>query len=91
MRPSTICVRERLPPGCAAVLINRAHTFTDLICTVDSFEERLLRSIDGTRTLAEILQGVVPDDRSEPRAVGFFERLWHYDQIVFDASRAHPG
>ena len=34
--PWTVCVRERLPAGSVAVLINRSHTFTDLICTVDS-------------------------------------------------------
>ena len=50
--PWTVCVRERLPPGSVAVLINRSHTFTDLICTVDSFEDRLLGAIDGNRTLA---------------------------------------
>ncbi len=82
--PWTVCVRERLPPGSTAVLINRAHTFTDLICTVDAFEDQLLGAIDGTRTLAEILAPVVKDER---RALGFFERLWQYDQVVFDASR----
>jgi hypothetical protein len=84
--PWTVCVRERLPPGAAAVLINRMHTFTDLICTVDSFEDRLLAAIDGKRTLAEILKLSARED--EPRALAFFERLWRYDQIVFDASRA---
>ena len=54
--PWTVCVRERVPPGSVAVLINRAHTFTDLICTVDAFEDRLLGAIDGKRTLAEILR-----------------------------------
>jgi SAM-dependent methyltransferase len=29
--PCTVCVRERTPPGSVAVLINRTHTFTDLI------------------------------------------------------------
>ena len=33
--PWTISVRERLPPGSVAVLINKSHTFTDLILTVD--------------------------------------------------------
>ena len=54
--PWTVCVRERLPRGSVAVLINRSHTFTDLICTVDSFEDRLLGAIDGNRTLGEILR-----------------------------------
>jgi SAM-dependent methyltransferase len=84
--PWTVCVRERVPPGSVAVLINKAHTFTDLILTVNSVEDRLLGAIDGKRTLAEILQfvGEVCDER---RAVCFFERLWQYDQVVFDASR----
>jgi len=86
--PWTVCVRERLPPGSAAVLINRKHKFTDLICTVDSFEERLLGAIDGNRTLAEILQFTAQDGDGDRRALRFFERLWQYDQVVFDASRA---
>jgi SAM-dependent methyltransferase len=86
--PWTVCVRERLPPGSVAVLINRSHKFTDLICTVDSFEDRLLGAIDGKRTLAEILQFAVKDGDGNCRALRFFERLWQYDQVVFDASRA---
>ncbi len=85
--PWTVCVRERLPPGSVAVLINRSHTFTDLVCTVDSFEDRLLGAIDGNRTLAEILQSAALNGDAQRRAVSFFERLWRYDQIVFDASR----
>jgi SAM-dependent methyltransferase len=83
--PWTVCVRERLPPGAVAVLINRTHTFTDLICTVDSFEDRLLGAIDGKRTLAEILQLAQTNER---RALEFFERLWRYDQVVFETSHA---
>jgi SAM-dependent methyltransferase len=85
--PWTICLRERLPPGSVAVLINRAHSFTDLILTVDAFENRLFGAIDGKRTLGEILEvaGMGGDER---RALRFFERLWQYDQVVFDASLA---
>ena len=86
--PGTVCVRERLPPGSVAVLINRSHTFTDLILTVDAFEDRLLGAIDGNRSLAEILRFAVQDSDDERRALNFFERLWQYDQVVFDASRA---
>ena len=89
--PWTVCVRERLPPGSVAVVINRSHTFTDLILTVDSFEDRLLGAIDGNRTLAEVLRFALPGDDGENRALRFFERLWQYDQIVFDASRAAPS
>jgi SAM-dependent methyltransferase len=86
--PWTVCVRERLPPGSVAVLINRSHKFTDLICTLDAFEDRLLRAIDGKRTLAEILQFSARDGDGNCRALRFFERLWQYDQVVFDASCA---
>jgi SAM-dependent methyltransferase len=86
--PWTVRVRERLPPGSGAVLINQSHTFTDLILTVDAFEVRLLDAIDGNRTLAEITQTALPDGDGESRALRFFERLWQYDQVVFDASRA---
>ena len=85
--PRTVCVRERLPPGSVAVLINRSHKFTDLICTIDSLEDRLLGAIDGNRTLAEILQFTAQDGDGSRRALRFFERLWQYDQVVFDASR----
>ena len=85
--PWSVCVRERLPPGNVAVLINRSHTFTDLVCTVNSFEDRLLGAIDGNRTLAEILRFAPQARDAERRALSFFERLWRYDQIVFDASR----
>ena len=84
--PWTKCVRERLPPGCVAVLINQSHTFTDLILTVDALEDRLLGAIDGNRTLGEILQIASHERGAERRALSFFERLWQYDQIVFDAS-----
>jgi hypothetical protein len=70
------------------VLINRSHTFTDLILTVDAFEDQLLDAIDGNRTLAEILQFTAQDGDGNRRALRFFERLWQYDQVVFDASRA---
>jgi hypothetical protein len=86
--PWTVCVRERLPPGSVAVLINRSHKFTDLVCTIDSFEDRVLGAIDGNRTLAEILQLAAQDGDGTRRALRFFERLWQYDQVVFDASRA---
>ena len=86
--PWTVCVRDRLPAGSVAVLINRAHSHPDLICTVDAFEDRLLGAIDGKRTLAEILSHVAGHESTASRALGFFERLWQYDQVVFDASRA---
>ena len=86
--PGTVCVRERLPPGSVAVLINRSHMFTYLILTVDAFEDQLLGAIDGKRSIAEILRFAVQYSDDERRARNFFERLWQYDQVVFDAWRA---
>lgn len=85
--PWTVSVRERIPHGCAAVLINRAHPFTDLILKVDKHEDHLLGAIDGKRTLGEILMNH-DNGVDEGRALNFFERLWQYDQVVFDASRS---
>ena len=84
--PDTITVRDRLPPGRAAVLINRNHTYTDLYLPIDARQERLLAAIDGERTVAEICR--VPGDRSIARA--FFQQLWRWDQVVFDTSRVSP-
>jgi SAM-dependent methyltransferase len=85
--PWTICIRERLPRGAAAVLINRAHTYSDLALPIDIAEERVYAAIDGNRRIAEILQrtaGAI----AEERARNFIERLWQYDQIVFDATES---
>jgi SAM-dependent methyltransferase len=81
--PDTLAVRDRLPPGAAAVLINRNHTYTDLYLPIDARQERLLAAIDGDRTIAEICCD--RSDRSIARA--FFQQLWRWDQVVFDTSR----
>ena len=80
--PDTLSVQERLPPGAAAVLINRAHTYNDIYLPIDAHEKRLFDAIDGERTIGEI---VGDGHRDASRAL--FERLWCYDQVVFDASR----
>jgi SAM-dependent methyltransferase len=82
--PDTIAVRDRLPPGTAAVLINRNHTFTDLYLPIDARQERVVGAIDGTRTIAEICRE--PSEWKFARA--FFEQLWRWDQVVFDTSRS---
>jgi len=86
--PNTICLEERLPPGAAAVLINQSHTDTDLYLPIDGEEKRLFDAIDGSRTIAEIAQGAGSPDA---RARAFLERLWWWDQVVFDASVARPA
>ena len=81
--PDTIEVMQKLPPGAAAVLINRGHTYPDLVMPIDAAEATLLAGVDGRRTLGEIASTTVrPED-----VRAFFERLWRYDQVVFDASR----
>ena len=79
--PDTLCVLERLPPGAAAVLINRAHTYTDIYLPIGAQEKRLIDAIDGERSAGEIAG-------DEPRDIcrALFERLWWHDQVVFDGS-----
>ena len=80
--PDTLCIEERLPPGAAAVLINRAHTCTDIYLPIDAGEKRVVDAIDGERSIREIAG-------DQPRHVcrALFERLWWHDQVVFDGSR----
>jgi SAM-dependent methyltransferase len=81
--PDTLTLRDRLPPGASAVLINQNHTYTDLYLPIDARQDVLLAGIDGERTIADICheQG----DRSFARA--FFQQLWRWDQVVFNTSR----
>jgi SAM-dependent methyltransferase len=86
----TICVQERLPPGAAGVLINQTHTDRDLIAPVDTMEMGLFDAIDGNCRIGDIVERTWPaSQRNERRDMArtFFERLWWYDQIVFDASQ----
>jgi hypothetical protein len=92
----TICVQERLPPAAAAVLINQNHTYTDLLMTISPTEKRLLDAIDGNRSIGDILKRTLPSSSGQSQldmARIFFERLWWYDQVVFDAclSREDPS
>jgi len=80
--PDTIEVRDRLPTGAVAVLINRNHTYTDLYLPIDDQQARLFAAIDGKRSIADIC--LEPDDRAIAR--DFFQQLWRWDQVVFDTS-----
>jgi len=80
--PDTICVEEKLPPGAAAVLINPNHAYTDIYLPIDAREKRLYDAIDGTRAIGEIARA---NAQMEAARV-FFERLYRYDQVAFDAS-----
>jgi len=80
LKPHTaVAVRERLPEGAAAALLNRAHEFTDLVLFTDERQLAMFEAIDGHRPLGEIAD-------ADPR---FFERLWDHDLIVIDASGGH--
>ncbi|WP_114854595.1 class I SAM-dependent methyltransferase [Brachybacterium sp. YJGR34] len=76
--PTALAVQEkdRLPPGIAAALLNRAHTETDLVLFVDAAELALFRRIDGERTIAAL----------GPGAPAFVRRLLRHDLVVLDAS-----
>jgi SAM-dependent methyltransferase len=85
--PDTICIQDRLPPGAAAVLINRSHTYTDLVMPIDSTEKGWFDAIDGNRRIGDIVEGTLPSSPGRPPldvARAFFERLWWYDQVVFE-------
>lgn len=80
--PDTIVVRERLPPGAAAVLINRSHSYRDIYLPIGEREQQLFLAVDGHRTIAEIAR-----ERDLDLARALFERLWWHDQVVFETER----
>jgi SAM-dependent methyltransferase len=79
--PTALAVEDRLPPGAAAALINRAHTDTDLVLFADRPEYDAFRAIDGELTIAQLGDG----------ALGFIERLWLHDLVVLDTMEAENG
>ena len=83
--PWTLCIRDRVPSGSVAALINRAHTYPDLALPIDAAQQRIYAAIDGSRSITEILRTAVGPDGDE-QARRFMEQLWEYDQIVFDAT-----
>ena len=80
----TVCVQERLPPGAAAVVINRTHSYRDIFLAISPAEKRLFDAVDGSRTIGDILMRTISDEKM---ARNFFELLWWHDQVVFDASK----
>ena len=84
--PDTVCVRERLPPGAAAILISPSHTYRDIYMPIDDAEMRLLDAIDGERSIEAIAGRASSSSDRAPnlgRVRAFFERLWWHDQVVF--------
>ena len=87
---NTIVVEERLPQGAAAVLINQSHTYPDIYLPINGQEKRLFAAIDGKHAIGEIMAAASKrSSQSRRRTRDFFERLWQYDQVVFDASQRH--
>jgi SAM-dependent methyltransferase len=78
--PWALCVREGTPAG--AVLLNPAHKHPEFVWSINRQESDLLSQIDGRRSLQQIADGA----RKIPAAAirDFFEKLWRYDQVVFD-------
>ena len=85
--PWTMCVVERLPKDAAGVLLNRSHQFHDLILVIDAQEKAIFDRIDGRRNIKEIVDDARLN-QATPIACSFFEKLWWYDQVVFDTSQA---
>ena len=83
--PHTIYIEDHPPPGAVGVLVNRGHTYPDIYMPITKEEKRLLDAIDGHRSIAEIMDKAVLQNREQTRA--FFQKLWFYDQVVFDMSR----
>ena len=90
--PDTLCIQDRLPSGAAAVLINPTHAYRDLLMPINAVEKGWFDAIDGSRSIADILEIPLASANAAPQpamARAFFEKLWHYDQIVVDASRCN--
>jgi len=64
--------------------LNQTHMFDDLFLMVNEQEKQMYDAIDGHRSISEIVETV---KYSAPFARDFFEKLWWYDQAVFDLSR----
>lgn len=75
--PTAVAVEDRLPPGAAAALINRAHSDTDLVLFADTRQYDIFRAIDGQRSVGDL----------GADAASFVERLWRHDLVAIDASQ----
>jgi hypothetical protein len=78
MIPATvITVEDRLPPGMAAAVINRAHVDSDLVCFLDAAELAVFNAIDDGTALGDLEGGTAE----------LFERLWLQDLVLIDATK----
>ena len=81
--PWTMCIQDRIPAGSAGVLINQTHVFSDLYVVMDAHDKQMFDAIDGRRSISEIVEKMEGKPGRD-----FFEKLWWYDQVVFDTSKA---
>ena len=89
--PGSIYLQENLPEGAAAVLLNQAHTFSDLVLPIDETQLQIFNEIDGHTTIGKILKKVSSPASSEKikdNACRFFQQLWWFDQVVLETSNA---
>jgi SAM-dependent methyltransferase len=82
--PWTMCIQDQIPAGAAGVLLNQTHLFEDLFLVIGEEEKQLFEAIDGRRSISEIVKG---KKEASSLARVFFEKLWWYDQVVFDMSQ----
>jgi SAM-dependent methyltransferase len=82
----TINVEEKLPATAAAVLINQAHVQTDIYLPITPLQKAMVNEIDGARTVRQI----VDKTSGQSEALPLFQRLWWYDQVVFDTTQCAP-
>ena len=85
--PFTTCIQERIPPGAAGVLLNQTHLLQDLFLIIDAKEKRMFDAIDGRRNVSEIVDELKEEWAPQIARV-FFQKLWWYDQVVFDTSKS---
>jgi SAM-dependent methyltransferase len=83
--PWTRCIRERVPPGYVAVLVNPAHTYSDLALPIDAAQAEVFAAVDGDRTIEDILRLTI-GPRVDDASRRFIEQLWAYDHVVIDAT-----
>jgi hypothetical protein len=86
--PWIVCIRDKVPAGAAAVLINRAHTHPDLALPINTAQARVFAAIDSERSIGDIARSL-PDVTDAEQIRKFMERLWEYDQIVINATNLH--
>ena len=94
--PWTLCIRDRVPPGSAAVLINRAHTYPDLALPIDAAQEQIFAAIDGKRSIDEILRDAASagGDEQSPQvyraALGVRSDRVRRDKLALTSAAAPP-